>query len=76
MQGAFCALQGFCTGAHRALGELGFWDTGDTLEIIVARVAEVGCSEAEVDSHRAAVATLVLKEICAVFRTHLYREWG
>ena len=71
MQGALGALQGFCTGAHGALGELGFGGAGHSLEVVVARIAEVGGSKAEVDGHRTAVAAFVLQEISAVFRTHL-----
>lgn len=81
MQGAFCALQGFCPGAHGTLGELRFRGAGDTLEIIVAGVAEVSGTKAEVDSHRTAVATLVLQKVSAMFRTHLQTQtytstWG
>lgn len=71
MQGAFCALQGFCPGAHGTLGELGFRGAGDTLEVVVAGIAEVSGPKAEVDGHRAAVATLVLQEVGAMFGTYL-----
>ena len=40
----------------------------------MARVTEVGRTEAEEDGHRTAVAAFVLQEICAVFWTHL--KWG
>ena len=39
----------------------------------MARVAEVGGAKAKVDGHRAAITTLVLKEIRAMLGTHL---WG
>ena len=71
VQGAFCALQGFCTGAHGALGQLRFGGAGHALEIVVAWIAEVGSSETEVDGHRTAVAALVLQEISAMLRTYL-----
>ena len=48
-------------------------DVGDSLEVVVALVTEMRGSEAEEDGYRAAVATLVLQEICAVLWTHLKR---
>ena len=39
----------------------------------MAGVTEVRCPEAEVDGHSTAVATLVLQEVRAMLRTHL---WG
>ena len=40
----------------------------------MARVAEVGRAEAEVDGHGAAVATLVLEEVGSVFGAHLEKR--
>ena len=76
VQRALDPLQGLCTGPHGTLRQLRLGDAGDALEVIVARVAEVRCSEAEVDGYRAAVATLVLQEVSAVFGTHLQATGG
>lgn len=43
-----------------AARELLLGQVGNPLEVVVAGVAEVGCSEAEEDCHGAAVAALVL----------------
>ena len=40
----------------------------------MARVAEVGGAKTEIDSHSAAVTTLVLQEISAVLGTHLQTQ--
>ena len=37
----------------------------------MTRSAKVGGSKAVVDGYSAAVATFVLQEVCAMFRTHL-----
>lgn len=58
-------------GADRALRKLGFGDVGDPLEVVVTRVAEVSCSEAEEDRDGAAVAALVLQVVGAVLGAHL-----
>ena len=76
VQRALDPLQGLCTGPHGTLRQLRLGDAGDALEVIVARVAEVRCSEAEVDGYGAAVATLVLQEVSAVFGTHLQATGG
>ena len=60
VQGALGPLQGFRTGSHGTLRQLRLGHAGEALEVIVAGVAKVGRPKAEVDGHRAAVATLVL----------------
>ena len=57
--------------SHGALGQLRFGDVGDSLEVIMTRVTEMGRPEAEEDGHRAAIATLVLQVVRAVLGTHL-----
>lgn len=54
------------TGRCGTLGQLVARDGEDALEVVVADATEVGGAEAEVDSHRAAVATLVLEVVGAV----------
>ena len=71
MQRTLCSFQWFGAGADRALGELGLGHAGEALEVVVARIAEVGRPKAEVDSDRAAVAALVLQEVCTMFGAHL-----
>ena len=71
MQWAVCPLEGLGTGSHGTLGEVRFGHTGQTLEVVVAWVAEVSCPKAEVDRNRATIATLVFQEVCAMFRTDL-----
>ena len=51
-----------------------FGDVGDALKVLVTRVTEVSCAEAEEDSHRAAVTALVLQEISAVLGAHLHNN--
>ena len=51
-----------------------FGDVGDALKVLVTRVTEVCSAEAEEDSHRAAVTTLVLQEISAVLGAHLHNN--
>jgi len=48
-----------------------FGQFGNVPEILVARVAEMSCAEAEEDGHGAAVAALVLEVIRAVAGAHL-----
>lgn len=74
MERTLCAFQWLGSWSDGTLGELRLGRAGDPLEIVVAGIAEVGRAEAEVDGHRAAVATLVLQEVCSVFGTHL--EYG
>ena len=57
--------------SYRALGQLRFGDVGDSLEVVMTQVAEMGRPEAEEDGHRAAIATLVLQVVRAVLGTHL-----
>ena len=71
MERTLCALQWLGSRSYGTLGELRLGRAGDSLEIVVAGVAEVGRAEAEVDGHGAAIATLVLQEVCSVFGTHL-----
>ena len=71
VQWTLCPLQWLGTGADGTLGELGLCHARKTLEIIVTRVAEMGSAEAEVDGHRAAVAALVLQEVCAMLGAYL-----
>ena len=73
MQWALCSLERFGTWTNGTLGQLRLGHACQTLEVVMARVAEVGGAKAKVDSHRAAIATLVLEEICAMLGTHL---WG
>lgn len=54
--------------AHR---QLTLWDSGNTLKVIVARLAEVCGSEAEEYRHRTAVTTFIFEKVCPVFRAHL-----
>ena len=68
------AFQRFSSGTDGTLGQLRLGRAGDTLEVVVARVAEVGRAEAEVDGHGAAVATLVLEEVGSVFGAHLEKR--
>ena len=74
MEGTLGPLQWLGTRPHGTLGELGLADAGQTLEVVVARIAEVGGAKAEIDSHRAAVAALVLQKISAMLRTHLQKQ--
>ena len=71
MQGTLRPLQGLGTGPHGTLGQLRLHNAGQTLEVVVAGVAEVGGAETEVDGNRATVAALVLQEICPVLGTNL-----
>lgn len=48
-----------------------FGYVGYSLKVIVAGIAEMSSAKAKEYSNRAAVATLVLKEVCAMLRTHL-----
>ena len=48
-----------------------FGHFGHVTEVFVTGIAEMGCSEAKEDGHRAAIATLVLEIIGAVSRAHL-----
>ena len=72
MQGTLCPLQRLGTGPHWTLGQLRLHNAGQPLEVVMTGVAEVGGAETEIDSHRAAIATLVLKEVCSVLGTHLH----
>ena len=71
MQWALCPLQWLGTRPNGTLGELGLRHARQALEVVVARIAEVGSTEAEVDSYRATVAALVLQIIHTMLRTHL-----
>ena len=71
VEGTLHALQWLGSGTHWALRQLRLGRAGDSLEVVVAGVAEMGGPEAEVDSHRTAVATLVLQEVGPVLRAHL-----
>lgn len=57
------------------MGQFLLGDAGHSLEVIVASVAEVGGAKAEENSHRAAVPTFILQEVCAVLGAHLPMEW-
>jgi hypothetical protein len=48
------------------VGQLVFGEIGDPLEVIMARIAEVGRSKAEENRHRTTVAALVLKKVGSV----------
>ena len=71
MQRALSPLKGTGTRPHWALGELRLGHASQPLEVVMARGAEVGGAEAEVDGHGAAVATLVLQEVGAMLGAHL-----
>lgn len=58
-------------GTGRAAWKLLFRHIGNSLEVIVAGIAEVCRSKTEEHCHRTAVATLVLEEVCSVFGAHL-----
>lgn len=47
------------------------WNVGNTLEVIVASIAEMSGSKTKEHSNRATVAALVLQKVCAMLRTHL-----
>ena len=51
MQWTLGSLEWLGAGSHGTLGELCFGHARQTLEIVMARVAKVGGSKAEVDSH-------------------------
>lgn len=53
------------------MGQFLLGDTGHPLEVIVAGVTEVGGAKAEENSHRAAVTTFILEEVCSVLGAHL-----
>lgn len=53
------------------MGQFLLGDTGHSLEVIMAGVAEVGGAKAEENSHRAAVPTFILQEIGAMLGAHL-----
>lgn len=72
MERAFEPLQGFDTRSHRTLGQLGLGYGNQPLEFVMAWVAEVGGSEAEIDGNRAAITTLVFQEVHTVLGTDLY----
>lgn len=55
----------------RTVGQLSLGYRCDSLEVIMAGVTEVGGTEAEKDSDRATVATLVFQEIRPMLWTHL-----
>ena len=76
MQGTLCALQRLATRTDGTLRQLRFGGAGDPLEDVVAGIAEVGGAEAEVDSHRATIAALVLQKISSMLGTHLHTERG
>ena len=72
VQGTLCSLQWLGSRPNRALRKLGHRHAGQPLEVVVTRTTEVGGTKAEVDRHRAAVSTFVLKEVCAMLGTELY----
>lgn len=74
MQWALSPLQWLGTWSHRTLGQLRLDNAGQVLKVIVAWVAEVGGPKAEIDGHRAAITTLVLQEISAMFGTNLNKS--
>ena len=45
-----------------------------SLKIIMTSITKMCCSETEKDSYWAAVATLILQKVCAMFWTHLQRK--
>lgn len=51
VKGTLCSLKRLGTGSNGTLGELCFGHARETLEIVVARVAKVGGSKAEVDGY-------------------------
>ena len=76
MQGALCPLQGLGTRPHGTLGEIRLDEASQALEVVMARVAEVGGPKAEIDGHRTAVAALVLQKVGAMLGTNLVVQYG
>lgn len=74
VQGTLCSLQRLGTGPHWTLRQLRLHYAGQALEVVVTRVTEVGGTKAEVDSHRAAVAALVLQEVSAMLGANLNKQ--
>jgi hypothetical protein len=58
--------------------EGGLGDVGDTLEVVVTLVAEVGRAETEEHGHGATVTALVLQKVRAMLGAHLRhrKEYG
>jgi hypothetical protein len=71
MKRTFFAGKLNCLRTNWTLWQLGLGHVGDSLEVIMARVAEVSRAEAEEDSDGATVPALVLQIVCTMFRTHL-----
>ena len=71
VQGALITFQLLSARTTWTLRQLRLGDTGDLLEVVVTQVTEVGRAKAEEDGDGTAVATLVLKEVCTMLRTHL-----
>ena len=53
------------------MGQVRLSYIGDPLEVVVTGVAEVSRAKTEENSYRATVTTLILEEVCSVFRAHL-----
>lgn len=53
--------------------QLLFGDTGHSLEVIMAGIAEVCGTKAKEHSHRAAVPAFIFQEVCAVLGAHLVK---
>lgn len=56
------------------MGQFLLGDTGHSLEVIMAGVAEVCGAKAEENSHRAAVPAFILQEVCAMLGAHLVKS--
>ncbi len=71
VQRTLLAFQRRAFGSHRTLGQLRLGQMSHALEVVVAGVAKVSRTEAKEHGDRAAISTLVLEVIRAVFRAHL-----
>lgn len=71
MKWTLLTLKLFPPRSGRTVGQLSLGYRCDSLEVIMAGVTEVGGTEAEKDSDRATVATLVFQEIRPMLWTHL-----
>ncbi len=71
VQWALGPLKRLGTWTHGTLRKVALRHASQPLEVVVARVTEVGGAETVVDGHGAAVAALVLQEVSAMLWTDL-----
>ena len=76
MKGTLLPLKWLGPRTNGALGEVSLRHTGETREVVMTGCAEVGGTEAEEDSYRAAITALVLEEVSPMLRAHLQGEGG